>query len=208
MSESFECRSKGWWKVGEKRRKITMGESKLLIQQQEAQPQRWYKKKNHLEAAGRARDGAKLPLRGVLNVAIVGWFWASSGPSGWAGWGWCSSHLWLKPSYAAAVALNCQTRNLPSRLRPRRLTALLSVIQWSRLPGNDSGLRARGRSGCRERTQRGFSSAPFWQSSAPDTCRWLLHTKHTQLPTKHTMGLDCQVLEDHYTHLATHCILH
>lgn len=118
-----------------------------------------------------------------------------------------SSHLLLKPSYAAAVALNCQTRDSASRLRPRRLTSLPSVIQRSRLPGNDSGLRARRR--CGERTQRVFFKGGRLmgqRSSHMQMTRAAEHETHTVTHQTHAIWFDCQVLKDHYSHLATHRI--
>lgn len=213
-SESFECRSEGWWKSCGK--KIYHGRIQVTYSAARSPTLESVQKKNQLEAARRAgtvpsarwdgwpssgNSGRRRDLQGVSGTFWVSRMRTNSEPRR-------SSHLWLKPSYAAAVALNCQTRDSASRLRPRRLTSLPSVIQRSRLPGNDSGLWARRR--CGERTQRFFfqgrpSDGAALLAHADDACCWTWNT-HTVTHQTHAIWFDCQVLKDHYSHLATHRI--
>lgn len=113
----------------------------------------------------RAEDGARIPLRRLLNVSVVRTFWVSARPSG------C---LWHLPGVRdedklgatifftlviKAALCSCCCLEVPQHGIEALTSRLISLLSASsRLPENHAGLRASRRGGCRERTQRVFSS--------------------------------------------------
>lgn len=163
VRESFECRSKGWWKICWKKKEKLPQENPSYLFSSEKSDLR-IGPKNQLEAARRAGDCARFPLSQLPIVVVIRTFWVSWNLPGEQDEDKLGATMVFPLVIKAALCSCCclevsrHTTNWGSRLRPRRPTSLLSATESSRLAGNHSGPQAGRRSGGRKWTQTGFSS--------------------------------------------------